>query len=111
MGRLIARVSLTLLMACHFVRPLPMSECFYCRSFLWHLSPSLFHHKSGSLGFLGSYQTMNGHNLYLFIIFEDTILHIGSKDKDDEMPLHHGMHPCGNKHQSMVDCQLCFERP
>jgi hypothetical protein len=46
-----------------------------------------------------------------FIVFEDTILHIGSMDKDDEMPLQQGMHPCVNKHQSMVDCRLCLERP
>jgi hypothetical protein len=38
------------------------------------------------------------------IIFEDTILHIGSKDKDEKMPLHHGIHPYVNKHQSLVDC-------
>jgi hypothetical protein len=41
----------------------------------------------------------------------DTILHISSKDKDEEMPLHHGMHPCVNKHQSMVDYRLCVMRP
>jgi hypothetical protein len=38
-----------------------------------------------------------------FIIFEDIILHVGSKDKDEKMPLHHGIHPCVNKHQSLVD--------
>ena len=48
--RLNARLPLTLLVACWFVRPLPMSECFYCRSFLWHLSHlSLFHSWSGGL--------------------------------------------------------------
>ena len=34
--RLNARSPLTLLEAHWFVHPLPMSECFYCRSFLWH---------------------------------------------------------------------------
>jgi hypothetical protein len=28
-----------------------------------------------------------------FIIFKKTSSHIDSKDQDDEMPLHHGMHP------------------
>ena len=43
-----ARSLSTILEAHWFVRPLPMSECFYCRSFLWHLSHfSLFHNWSG----------------------------------------------------------------
>ena len=32
----------------------------------------------------------------IFII-EDTNLYVGSKNQDDEMPLHHGMHPRVNK--------------
>jgi hypothetical protein len=34
----------------------------------------------------------------VFIIFEDTNPYAGSKNQDDEMPLHHGMHPRVNKH-------------
>jgi hypothetical protein len=46
-----------------------------------------------------------------FIIFEDIILHVGSKDKDEKMPLHHSIHPCVNKHQPLVDYRLFLVRP
>ena len=46
------------------------------------------------------------------IIFENTISHVISKDQDNEMPLHHGVHSRANKHhQSMVHCRLCLVRP
>jgi hypothetical protein len=40
--RLNARLPSTLLMTSWFVCPLCLSKCFYCRSFLWHLSHFLF---------------------------------------------------------------------
>jgi hypothetical protein len=40
--RLNGRLPSTLLMTSWFVHPLPVSKCFYCKSFLWHLSYFLF---------------------------------------------------------------------
>ena len=46
------------------------------------------------------------------IIFENTISHVVSKDQDNEMPLHHGVHsPTNRHHQSMVHYRLCLVRP
>jgi hypothetical protein len=39
------------------------------------------------------------------IIFENTISHVVSKDQDNEMSLHYGVHSRANRHhQSMVHC-------
>ena len=67
--RLNARLPLMLLVACWFVRPLSMSECFYCRSFLWHLSHfSLFHSWSGGLVWVRRFIPNHGQAQLIFIL-------------------------------------------
>jgi hypothetical protein len=65
-----ARLPLTLLMTSWFVRPLPMSECFYCRSFLWHSSQlSLFHSWCGGSSWVCRHILhMNFDILYIWIL-------------------------------------------
>jgi hypothetical protein len=72
--KLKARLSLILLIACRFVRPLPMSECFYWDLFygtrllsLCSIAEVVVQH-----GFTYSYQTMNRHGLFFMQMLLDT---------------------------------------
>jgi hypothetical protein len=70
LGKLNARMFSTLLMACRIVHPLPLIECFCCRSCFMELVSFFVSSLKWwfGLGFASSHQIMNRRSLYYFFL-------------------------------------------